>query len=51
MEIYNLPADELAKWKAAMNPIYQKWVTDMNAKGLPGQAILDDAMKLNEKYK
>jgi TRAP-type C4-dicarboxylate transport system substrate-binding protein len=51
MEIYTLPADELAKWKAAMNPIYQKWVTDMNAKGLPGQAILDDAMKLNEKYK
>jgi TRAP-type C4-dicarboxylate transport system substrate-binding protein len=51
MNIYTLPAAELAKWKEAMNPIYQKWVADMNAKGLPGQAILDDAMKLNEKYK
>jgi TRAP-type C4-dicarboxylate transport system substrate-binding protein len=51
MDIYTLPDDELAKWKEAMNPIYQQWVKDMEAKGLPGQAILDDAMALNEKYK
>jgi TRAP-type transport system periplasmic protein len=51
MNIYTPPADELARWKQAMTPIYQQWVKDMNAKGLPGQAVFDDAMKLNDKYK
>jgi len=51
MEIYNLPADELANWKKAMDQIYQKWAADMNAKGLPGTAVLEDAFKLNDKDK
>lgn len=51
MDIYTLPADERAKWITAMTPIYQQWVKDVTAKGLPGQAIFDDAMKLNDKYK
>ncbi|MCR4392974.1 MAG: TRAP transporter substrate-binding protein DctP, partial [Dehalococcoidales bacterium] len=51
MDIYTLPENELARWKKAMEPIYQKWANDMNAKGLPGTAILNDALALTEKYK
>jgi TRAP-type transport system periplasmic protein len=51
MNIYTPPADELAKWKTAMSPIYKKWVDDIKSKGLPGQEVFDDAMKLNDKYK
>jgi len=51
MDIYTLPDSELARWKKAMEPIYQKWASDMNAKGLPGTAILNDALALTEKYK
>jgi len=51
MDIYELPDDELARWKTAMDPIYNQWASDMDAKGLPGTQILQDALALTEKYK
>jgi TRAP-type C4-dicarboxylate transport system substrate-binding protein len=50
-EIYRLPADELAKWKAAFAPISEKWVSQMETKGLPGRKILEEARRIAEKCK
>jgi hypothetical protein len=48
-EIYVLPADEQARWFAAMEPILQKWV-DAYAGKLPAQEILDRAKELVAEY-
>lgn len=51
LDIYELPAGELAKWREALAGIHSQWVADMEAKGLPGQEIYDEAVRLAEKYK
>lgn len=48
--IITLDADQTAEWKAAAQPIYDEWVADMNAKGKDGQALIDEARMLIEKY-
>ncbi|MBW1673423.1 MAG: TRAP transporter substrate-binding protein [Deltaproteobacteria bacterium] len=45
-EIYEMPSKERARWVATSKPAYNKWVKDMEAKGLPGHAILDETLKL-----
>lgn len=49
-EIIDLPPSELAKWRATGRPAWDKWVKDMESKGLPGQAVLDEALTLIDKY-
>ena len=49
-EIYDLPKDEMKRWVAGGKPSWDKWAKEMDGKGLPGQAILDEAIKLIEKY-
>jgi len=44
------PAD-VAKWKALAQPLYDKYMAELKAKGLPGEKILAEAQKLIEKYK
>jgi len=51
LDIYTLPAGELTKWRQALAPLHQKWVADMEAKGLPGQKVYDEAVRLAETYK
>jgi TRAP-type C4-dicarboxylate transport system substrate-binding protein len=46
---YHLPKDELAKWQeVGAKPIWDAWVKSMADKGLPGQAVLDDVLKMIE---
>lgn len=45
-EIYDLPPAERARWVETGKPVWDKWVKDMEAKGLPGRAVLDEAIKL-----
>ncbi len=45
-EIYEIPAKERARWVATGKPAYDKWVKKMEAKGLPGRAVLDEASRL-----
>jgi TRAP-type transport system periplasmic protein len=45
-EIYQLPPDELARWKAAFAPISEGWVAALEAKGLPGRKIFDEAKRI-----
>ncbi len=49
-EIIDLSPEELAEWRATGKPVWGKWAKDMEAKGLPGQAVLDEAVKLIDKY-
>lgn len=49
-EIIDLPPAEMAKWQATAKPALDKWVSNMEAKGLPGQAVLDEAVRLIKKY-
>jgi TRAP-type C4-dicarboxylate transport system substrate-binding protein len=41
---------ELARWRKVSQPVYDQWVKDMNAKGLPGKQMLDDAERLIARY-
>jgi hypothetical protein len=49
--MYTLPEQERNKWKELCKPLWGNWVNQMNAKGLPGQKILDESVRLAEKYK
>ncbi|OYU89472.1 MAG: C4-dicarboxylate ABC transporter, partial [Burkholderiales bacterium PBB5] len=48
---YTIPASELDNWVKAAAPLYDDFVTDMDKKGLPGKAMLQDARDLLVKYK
>jgi TRAP-type C4-dicarboxylate transport system substrate-binding protein len=43
-------ADEMARWKAAVQPVTDTWLTDMQKRGLDGRKMLDDANALLAKY-
>jgi len=49
IEEYTLPKEELDRWiEVAGKPVWDKWVADMEAKGLPGKAVLEEALRLCE---
>ncbi|MFY9211152.1 MAG: TRAP transporter substrate-binding protein [Aestuariivita sp.] len=48
--IITLDAEQTAVWRAAAQPIYDSWVEDMNGRGLDGQALIDEARMLIDKY-
>ena len=37
--VYTLPEEEFMKWKTAVAPVGEKWMTDTEAKGLPARAV------------
>ena len=41
--VYQLPSVEKDKWMKTSMTIKTNWIMDMEAKGLPGQAVLDYA--------
>lgn len=47
--IYLTP-EEIQLWTAATAPARDKWVAEMEAKGLPGKAIFEEAKRLIIKY-
>lgn len=44
--IVELEGELLEAWEKALEPVAQKWIQEMEAKGLPGQAIYERAMEL-----
>lgn len=49
--IYSLPPEEVARWKAVLVPkIYNEWIKQMEAKGLPGKETLAKYQELVKKY-
>jgi TRAP-type transport system periplasmic protein len=50
-EIIEIPDAEQDRWREATKSVYDSWVKSMDAKGLPGRAMLEDAERLVAKYK
>ena len=48
--IVTLNEEETAAWREAAQPVYDKWIADMNAKGYDGQALVNEAEALIKKY-
>ncbi|PCJ05151.1 MAG: C4-dicarboxylate ABC transporter [Rhodobacteraceae bacterium] len=48
--VITLDAEQTAEWRERAQPIYDKWLADMSDKGIDGQALLDEATMLIEKY-
>jgi len=51
MEFYELPQSEREKAISMVQPAIDKWISDMEAKGLPGQELVDEARKCLEEFK
>ncbi len=49
-QMVDLSKEELSKWYALLKPMSDQYIKDVEAKGLPAKTILDDVMKLKEKY-
>lgn len=50
VQVYKLSPQELSRWYALLKPMTDQYVSEVSAKGLPAKAILEDVMKLKEKY-
>ncbi len=50
VSVYTLPPAEMERWKKAASPIYDWWVKNLEAKGLPGKKLLEEALRLSKKY-
>jgi TRAP-type transport system periplasmic protein len=49
-EIIRVSDAERARWIQKAQPLFDKWASDMEAKGLPGKAFLADTLALAKKY-
>ena len=50
VEIVQLPPAEMSRWTGAVGGIYQQWIADMNAKGLPGQQLYNRTREILKKH-
>ena len=48
--IITLDEEATKEWRTLSQPIYDEWVADMASKGRDGQALIDEAQMLIEKY-
>jgi TRAP-type C4-dicarboxylate transport system substrate-binding protein len=48
--IVQLDEAEVARWKARAQPVIERWVADMEEKGIDGAALIDEAKALIEKH-
>ena len=49
-EMIGISPSERARWVATAKPAYEAWVKKVEAKGLPGQKVLDRTLELVKKY-
>lgn len=50
MQIQVLPPAEMARWKAAVEPLWQEFIDENEAAGRPARALVADLRRLSEKY-
>jgi TRAP-type C4-dicarboxylate transport system substrate-binding protein len=48
--IVTLEADEVARFKTAAQPVIDRWVSEMDAKGIDGKALIEEAKALIKKH-
>lgn len=51
IESVELDPGEYEKWQETAIPLWDKWIDDMEAKGLPGQKVIDEIQRLEQMYK
>jgi len=49
-EIIELSTEEAARWVAAVQPLPEAYIADMEAAGLPGRELVQEAISLIEEY-
>jgi TRAP-type C4-dicarboxylate transport system substrate-binding protein len=49
-DVYAIPSSEFQNWLTAVNPLYDKWIADVSAKGLPGKAVYETLRQIMSKY-
>lgn len=49
-EVIELSPDEMNRWRETVKPLWNEWAQSMEAKGLPGRAVLKDTDTLIQKY-
>ena len=49
--IITISEADTAEWIELAQPVYDKWVADMDSQGIDGQALIDEARALMEAYK
>lgn len=50
LQIVPVAADERSRWDAKLEPMTQKWVAEMNAKGLPAEQYLKRLRELRDQF-
>lgn len=48
--ITTLDESEVARWKEASKPVVERWIADMNGKGIDGAALIEEAKSLIAKH-
>ncbi|MCB1387131.1 MAG: TRAP transporter substrate-binding protein [Nitratireductor sp.] len=48
--IITLSPEEVAKWEAAAQPVYERWYAEVAEKGIDGPALVEEARALIAKY-
>ena len=49
-DIITISEADAQEWRDAVEPIYDRWIADMDSKGKDGQALIDRARALMEEY-
>ena len=47
----SLTPSEMMKWYVTIRPLHQQWIRRMEAMGLPGKKVYDEAKRLAKKYR
>jgi len=49
-EIYTLPREERRRWREAVKGLDDRWAAELEARGLPGKALVREARALSARY-
>lgn len=50
IKVIKLPPEEMARWKAAVEPLWEEFIQENEAKGLPARQLVKDLRALSQKY-
>lgn len=50
IQVYKLDKDQHKKWENNVSEVHKQWINEMENKGLPGEKIYKEAVKLSRKY-
>lgn len=50
LKLVDMPDGEMKRWQAAVTPVTESWVAEMEKKGLPGKQFIADVRALSKKY-